>query len=96
MTDNVIELVKYVDKNLPEVGIQVNTFYKTYFCKENQAMKNTQLLKLQMIQQIIQCIDIEIKVQKCYNRFKVVKYIQLNVFRTIMANLIQIVIKIGV
>lgn len=46
MPDNVIELVKYVDKNLPEVGIQVNTFYKTYFCKENQAMKNTQLLKL--------------------------------------------------
>lgn len=31
MTDNVIELVKYIDKNLPEVGIQVNTFYKTYY-----------------------------------------------------------------
>ena len=40
MPDNVMELVKYVDKNLPEVGIQVNTFYKTYFCKENQAMEN--------------------------------------------------------
>ena len=40
MPDGVMELVKYVDDNFNKVGIQVNTFYKTYFCKENKAMKN--------------------------------------------------------
>ncbi|MBQ7032247.1 MAG: HAD family phosphatase [Clostridia bacterium] len=40
MPDTVIELVKHIDDNFPDVGIQVNTFYKTYFCKENQTMKN--------------------------------------------------------
>lgn len=40
MPDNVFELVKIIDENFPGVGIQVNTFYKTYFCKENQTMKN--------------------------------------------------------
>jgi len=40
MPDNVIELVKHIDDNFNDVGIQVNTFYKTYFCRENQTMKN--------------------------------------------------------
>lgn len=39
MPDNVIELVKHIDNNFSDVGIQVNTFYKTYFCRENQTMK---------------------------------------------------------
>lgn len=39
MSDGVNELIKAVDEALPEVGIQVNTFYKTYFCKENPTMK---------------------------------------------------------
>ena len=39
MTDSVTELIEYIDKNLPEVGIQVNTFNKTYFCKENNVME---------------------------------------------------------
>lgn len=34
----VLDLVEYVDQNLPEMGIQVNTFEKIYFCKENAAM----------------------------------------------------------
>lgn len=32
------ELVKCVDENFPNVGIQVNAFYRTYFCKENETM----------------------------------------------------------
>ena len=40
MPNNVIELVKYIDNNFSDVGIQVNTYYKTYFCRENQTMKN--------------------------------------------------------
>lgn len=40
MPPKVIELVKYVDDNFSDVGIQVNTFYNTYFCKENETMKN--------------------------------------------------------
>lgn len=31
-------LVSHIDENLPEVGIQVSTFYKTYFYKDNSAM----------------------------------------------------------
>lgn len=38
MPDNIIELVEYIDDHFPNVGIQVNTFHKTYFCKENQTM----------------------------------------------------------
>jgi len=38
MPDNVITLVQYIDDHFPNVGIQVNTFQKTYFCKENQTM----------------------------------------------------------
>ena len=40
MPDNVIELVKYIDDSFDDVGIQVNTFYKTYFCRENKTMEN--------------------------------------------------------
>lgn len=40
VTNNVTELIKWVDEKFPHIGIQVNTFYKTYFCKENQTMKN--------------------------------------------------------
>lgn len=40
MPDNVTELIKCVDEKFPHIGIQVNTFYKTYFCKENETMKN--------------------------------------------------------
>lgn len=35
---SVLELVEYADKNIDEIGIQVNTFDKIYFCKENSAM----------------------------------------------------------
>ena len=40
MPASVGELIKCVDEKFPDVGIQVNTFYRTYFCKENQTMKN--------------------------------------------------------
>ena len=40
MPDNVIALVQHIDEHFPHVGIQVNTFFKTYFCKENQTMVN--------------------------------------------------------
>lgn len=39
MPKNVVELIKCIDDKFPNIGIQVNTFYKTYFCKENQTMK---------------------------------------------------------
>ena len=35
---SVMELVKYVDSKLDGIGIQVNHFDKTYFCRENPAM----------------------------------------------------------
>lgn len=40
MPDNVITLVQHIDEHFSNVGIQVNTFHKTYFCKENQTMAN--------------------------------------------------------
>lgn len=39
MPRSVIELVKYIDDNFDDMGIQVNTFHKTYFCRENHTMK---------------------------------------------------------
>ncbi len=33
----VLELVEYIDMKLPEIGIQVNTFDKIYFCKDSAA-----------------------------------------------------------
>lgn len=38
MKGNVTELIKYIDDNVPAAGIQVSTFYKTYFCKDNKTM----------------------------------------------------------
>ena len=40
MPDKVTELVKCIDDYFADVGIQVNTFHKTYFCKGNQTMAN--------------------------------------------------------
>lgn len=40
MADGVMELVKLIDESFPDVGIQVNTFERSYFCKENEAIKN--------------------------------------------------------
>ncbi|MBO5852671.1 MAG: HAD family phosphatase [Clostridia bacterium] len=34
-----VELVREVDKRLPEIGIQVNTDKGVYFCKDNHAME---------------------------------------------------------
>ncbi len=38
LPNSVIELVKYAEENLPEIGIQINTFDTVYFCKESKAM----------------------------------------------------------
>ena len=40
LTGSFRELIKEIDKNFPNVGIQVNTFHKVYFCKENEVMVN--------------------------------------------------------
>ena len=39
MPHTVKELIACIDERFPQVGIQVNTFYKTYFCKENRVME---------------------------------------------------------
>ena len=39
MPDEVMELVKCIDKNFEGVGIQICAFEKTYFSKENEATK---------------------------------------------------------
>lgn len=36
--DKVRVLVEHIDKNISEIGIQVSTFSKTYFCKDSEAM----------------------------------------------------------
>ena len=50
MPHTVKELIACIDEKFPNVGIQVNTFYKTYFCKETPLMaqfrKNTNLENL--------------------------------------------------
>ncbi len=38
LTRSVMELVRYIDERVPEIGIQVNTFDKVYFCRENESM----------------------------------------------------------
>lgn len=40
MADGVAELISCVDKEVPTVGIQFNSFYKTYFSKDNPVMVN--------------------------------------------------------
>ena len=39
MPDGVVDLIRSVDEAVPNVGIQVNTFYHTYFSKENPVMQ---------------------------------------------------------
>lgn len=39
MPHTVKELIACIDERFPQVGIQVNTFYKTYFCKDNETMQ---------------------------------------------------------
>jgi Cof subfamily protein (haloacid dehalogenase superfamily) len=39
MPDGVVDLIRSVDEAVPNVGIQVNTFYHTYFSKENPVMR---------------------------------------------------------
>ena len=38
LDDSVSVLIEYIDKNIPDIGIQVSTFYKTYFSKDSEAM----------------------------------------------------------
>lgn len=39
MPHSVLELVEYADKNVPGIGIQINTFERIYFSRENEAME---------------------------------------------------------
>ena len=44
----VLELVRHADENFDDLGIQVNTLYRTYFCRENKVMEVfRQLTKLE-------------------------------------------------
>ena len=38
MSEGLLELLKCADENLPNIGIQVNTYHKVYFCKDNAVM----------------------------------------------------------
>ena len=40
MQDGVTELIECIDKKFPDVGIQINTFYNTFFCKDNVVMQS--------------------------------------------------------
>lgn len=40
LSHSVAELVEYIDERVPRIGIQVNTFEKVYFCRENEAMEH--------------------------------------------------------
>ncbi|MBQ4629647.1 MAG: HAD family phosphatase [Clostridia bacterium] len=44
MPASVTELVEYADKNIDGMGIQVNTFDKIYYCKNNDAMEAFRLV----------------------------------------------------
>ena len=37
ISNDVLELVEYIDKEVPEVGIEINLYDKIYFCKVNDA-----------------------------------------------------------
>lgn len=39
----VFDLVEYIDKNLPTIGIEVNLHNKIYFCKKNASTENHRL-----------------------------------------------------
>ena len=38
LSHDALELVDYLDQNMTGIGVQVDTFEKIYFCKENEAM----------------------------------------------------------
>ena len=40
MPEEVTELIQCVDEAFSDIGIQVNTFYETYFCRENKTMQH--------------------------------------------------------
>lgn len=40
MPEKVTELIRAVDESFSDVGIQVNTYYRTYFCRENKTMQD--------------------------------------------------------
>lgn len=40
MPEQVLSLVEFADRQFENIGIQVNTFHTTYFCKENSVMAN--------------------------------------------------------
>ena len=40
MSEQVLELVEHADQSFSDLGIQVNTFERTYFSRENETMKN--------------------------------------------------------
>ena len=44
LPQEVMLLVEYIDENLPHVGIQVDTFEKIYFSKDNSAMQSFRVL----------------------------------------------------
>ncbi len=37
ISPSVLTLVEYIDKEMPDIGIQVNTFEKIYFCRDSKA-----------------------------------------------------------
>ena len=40
LDNKALELAEYIDESFFDIGIQVNTFYKTYFCRENSIMES--------------------------------------------------------
>ena len=44
ISNDSFELVDSVAEALPEVGIQVNTFYDAYFCRDNDTMQNFRVI----------------------------------------------------
>jgi len=43
LAENVRELVKCVEEQVPQVGIRVNSFEKSYFCRDNETLKKARL-----------------------------------------------------
>jgi Cof subfamily protein (haloacid dehalogenase superfamily) len=40
MPHSVLELVEYADRSIPGLGVQVNTFERIWFCRENEATED--------------------------------------------------------
>lgn len=36
---SILEMCRYAEENIPDLGVQVNTFEKIYFCRDNYAME---------------------------------------------------------